>query len=131
MSLPAYQSREAISRRLQLPADTVAATLEFLCDLGLVERRGDQFQITSKDIFLGNDSPLISRHHGNWRLRVMQSLEREKKDEIHYSNAVVISKSDVEKIKRQLLDAIDANRKLVAESGSEELFCVCVDFFRP
>lgn len=129
-AIPAFQSRAAIAKRLQLPLESVSQVLDFLLQLGLVERRGDQFAITSKDVFLGNDSALISRHHLNWRLRGMQSLERERADELHYSTAVVISEKDAEKIKRQLLDAIEANRKLVRESGSEELFFVGLDFFR-
>lgn len=129
-AIPAYQSKPEISQRLGLPLDLVSAALEFLTELGLVQQNGDQFKITSKDIFLGNDSALISRHHMNWRTRAMQSLERESKHELHYSTAVVISEKDAERIKRQLLDAIEANRKLVAESGTEELYCVCIDFFR-
>lgn len=129
-AVPGFHSREAISRRLQLPLDIVTSTLEFLAELGLVEQKGDQFHITSQDIFLGNDSHLISRHHSNWRLRAMQSLDRERTDEIHYSHAVVISVEDAARIKQQLMTAIEANRKLVANSGSEELFCVCLDFFR-
>lgn len=129
-AIPEFQTRAAIASRLQLPAETVSMVLDFLLQLGLVERKGDHFLITSKDVFLGNDSALITRHHANWRLRGMQALDREKQDELHYSTAVVISGKDAEKIKRQLLEAIEKNRALVKESGSEELFCVSLDFFR-
>lgn len=129
-AIPAFQSRAAIAQRLQLPADLVSQVLDFLLHLGLVERKGDQFVISSKDIFLGNDSALTARNHMNWRLRGMQSFERERTDELHYSTAVVISEEDAEMIKRQLLDAIEAHRKLVRDSGCEELFFVGVDFFR-
>lgn len=129
-AIPGFQGKNEIARRLSLPLELVTNVLEFLTELGLVMREGDRYKISSKDIFLGNDSALVSRHHTNWRLRLMQSLERERKEELHYSTAVVISEKDAEKIKRQLLDAIEANRKLVADSGTEELYCVCVDFFR-
>jgi hypothetical protein len=66
----------------------------------------------------------------NWRLRGMQSFDRERPEELHYSTAVVISEGDAEKIKRQLLDSIEKHRELVKESGTEELFFVGVDFFR-
>jgi uncharacterized protein (TIGR02147 family) len=129
-AIPDYQNRLEIARRLQLPQETVSEVLEFLLSLGLVEQKGDRFLITSNDIFLGNDSALISRHHMNWRIRSMQSFEREKVDELHYSTAAVISEKDAVKIKLQLLEAIEKNRKLVKDSGNEELFCISLDFFR-
>ncbi|MGZ3737546.1 MAG: TIGR02147 family protein, partial [Bdellovibrionota bacterium] len=129
-AIPGYQTRAQMIQRLQLPADVVAAALDFLLQLKLVERQGDRFVISSRDIFLGSESALVSRHHLNWRLRCMQSLERESSSELHYSTAVVISEKDAEKIKRQLLDAIEKNREMVRQSGNDELFCVNVDFFR-
>lgn len=130
-AIPEFQTRNQIAKRLQISGELTDKVLSFLVEIGMVERSGHDFKITSNHIFLGNDSALIAQHHTNWRLRAMQSLEREEKNEVHYSTAVVISKADAEKIKRQLLDAIEENRKLAAESGSEELYCVTVDFFKP
>ncbi len=129
-AIPKYQSRAQMVQRLQLSSEVVAKALDFLLQLKLIERQGDRFVIVSRDVHLGTDSALISRHHQNWRLRCMQNLEQATPNEIHYSTAVVISEKDAEKIKRQLLDAIEKNREIVRQSGSEELYCVNLDFFR-
>lgn len=129
-AIPAYQSKQEISQRLQLPLAATEEILDFLETNGLVNRTSGKYAISSKDLFLGNDSPLISRHHANWRLRALTALDREQKDELHYSTAVVISTADAEKIKRILVRAIEEKRNAVKASGNEELFCVNVDFFK-
>jgi uncharacterized protein (TIGR02147 family) len=129
-AIPEYQTAESITARLNLPSETVLGVLQYLVDLGLIEEKDGRYQITSRDIFLGKDSAMIGRHHANWRIRALDSFAREREDELHYSTAVVISEADADKIKRQLLAAIEANRTTVRESGSEELYCVSLDFFR-
>ena len=68
------------------------------------------------DIFLGNDSPLTPKVHANWRVRSIDSLERETQQELHYSSVVSLSASDV----KQLLDVLsEAKIPTFAREGTK------------
>jgi uncharacterized protein (TIGR02147 family) len=128
-TIPTLRTAESISKALQLTPEMTVKTLEHLENVGLVRKNGFEFLPGSQQIRLGNDSHHILSHHTNWRLQAMQSLEREKLNELHYSGVVSLSSGDVVKIKNILLDSIKENINIVKESKEEELFCLNIDFF--
>ena len=79
---------------------------------------------------LGNDSALISKHHTNWRLQALRSMDHETKDDLHYSSAITISHKDAVKIKAMLVDSLENIRKVVHPSFAEDLYIFNMDFFR-
>jgi uncharacterized protein (TIGR02147 family) len=130
LSIPGFQTRSALAQALSLSPKKVGNILDFLVSRGLAMQKGDQFTVGKVHIHLGNDSPMIAKHHMNWRVKALQSLDQEIPGEMHYSSVVSIAKSDAEKLHRLLVDSVAAARELVASSKEEELFAVCVDFFR-
>lgn len=72
---------------------------------------------------------MISKHHANWRLQAIQSLEREQPDELHYSSAVTISKEHVPEIRKILVGAIEQVRAIVKNSPEKCLYCYSFDLF--
>jgi hypothetical protein len=74
---------------------------------------------------------MISKHHINWRLQAIRSLERKDMDGVlHYSSVVTISKKDVIEIKSLLVKAIESSKAIVRDSKEEELHSLCLDFFK-
>lgn len=128
-TIPTLRDVETISEALQLPSEKTLETLDRLEGLGLVRKEGFKFLPGLQEIRLGNDSHHILKHHTNWRLQAMQSLERERIQEIHYSGVVSLSKSDVNRIKDRLLEVIKDSIEIVKESKEEELYCLSLDFF--
>lgn len=128
--IPSYQTKEALSARLSLPVKKVSEVLEFLESCSLVTKQGQRYQRTSVTLHLGNDSPMISKHHMNWRLQAMRSLDRDEKEAIHYSSAVTIAASDLSKIKEILIQAIEQVRSRVRASKDEELYCYSLDLYK-
>ncbi len=130
VAMPEFQDKVAISKYLSLPISKVSEVIEFLVSSGLVKVNGHgRFQPGTVNLFLGNDSSLISKHHANWRLQALQSLERERAEELHYSSALTIAKSDLPKLRSILVSAIEEFREVVEKSKEEGLFCVCIDLF--
>lgn len=129
LGVPELQTKKALSEYLGLSLQRVSQVLDFLVGVGLAQEEGNRYRIGATSIHLGNDSPLISKHHSNWRMQALQSLERERPEELHYSSVVTMSRADLEKIRSILVGAIEQVRGVVRESKEEALFCYSLDLF--
>jgi uncharacterized protein (TIGR02147 family) len=129
MSIPSLQSPEALSVRLKLSLNRVKKALNFLVSRGLAERRDDRYVQGNIQMHLGNDSAMISRHHSNWRIRAMASLDEEKSNDLHYSYVATLSKEDAVQIKALIVNYIEEVQKRIAPSKEETIYSFCVDFF--
>jgi len=105
--------------------------VEFLVSCGLLAQKGDQFEAGEARIFLGNDSPLITKLHTNWRMRAIQSFDHGIIDsDLHYSTVVTLSEEDALKIRADLIKAIEVARERIRVSPPEEIHCFSMDFFK-
>lgn len=130
LSFKGGQTRESIARELGLSPRKVSEVLNFMLDTGLAQQRQGRYETGKVSIHLPSDSPMISKHHVNWRVQAIASLEREVPEELHYSSAVSIAKKDIPKIREALVAAIEKVRGIVRESPEEEIHCYSLDFFR-
>jgi hypothetical protein len=73
---------------------------------------------------------MISKHHTNWRMQAIQSLEREAESELHYSSVITVSEGDAVKIREALVKAIEQVRLIVKPSKDEALYCYNLDLFK-
>lgn len=131
VSVPTLKTREALVDRLALPANQVTQALEFLESRGLIVR-DDQglYQVGPRHIHLPDSSPNILKHHANWRLKALQSLERPiRPSEIHYAVVFSLSKADALKIREQTLKLIEDTMATVKASPEETVYCSVVDWF--
>lgn len=129
VTIPNLREPSSISRALQIPMKRTLEVLEFLRKAGLVLRDGGHYHPGKSLIRLGKNSQHILKHHTNWRLRAVDSLEREVADELHYSAVISLSKSDVARLKNQFLEFISDTLKVVRASKEEKLFAFNLDFF--
>lgn len=131
ISLLKLRTRDALVDHFNLPIERINEILEFLISINLVVRQGNRFEVGVGRIFLGSDSSMILKHHTNWRMKAIESLDRTFKTDIHFSSVVTLSSSDVRKIKEQLIKYIEDIRGIVRESSrDEELYSFCLDFFK-
>ena len=130
VSVPGYQSLEKISRRLGIGLKTSGEALEFLLRSGLIHRnKKNEIEIGKSQIHLGVDSPLISKHHTNWRLQAIRSIEKDSKEGLHYSSALSISKQDADVIKEEIIKLLKQLKPIIRNSKEEEVYCLSFDFF--
>ena len=129
LTLPDFRTKQTISSQLGLSISKTNEILDFLVSTGLADQRGDQYFTGQAQIHLGNDSKLIVRHHTNWRLRAMHSLDQEKKEDLHYSGVFSLAASDVTKIKSMVVRYVEEIVSVVKTSKEEKLAAFCVDFF--
>lgn len=128
-SIPRFQNRDAIAAHFGIPISTVNRIVEFLLSADLCRETGDGKLVMGKArTYVGKDSPLIERLHVNWRLKAMQQFNRLSDDDLMFTNAVTLSKSDFKKVKEELIQLIEKFRTRVDQSPAEELACLNIDW---
>ena len=130
LSIPEYQSFEAIAARFNLPQELVVDTVNFLENCGLIEQKNGVYRVTKKRLHLERDSTFIQRHHINWRSQALQSAEKNLPGDMHFSTVVALSKADYEKVKEVFVQAIQNARDIIRPSPEEELMAITLDVFR-
>lgn len=131
LTIEKYQWKDSIAQYFRISPKMAAEIIEFLVRLGLADQKHGRITVGTTRIHLGHDSPMIAKHHINWRLQAIQSLEREDASEsLHYSSVVSISQKDVSRIKSLLVKAIENAKNIIRDSKTEELHSFCLDFFK-
>lgn len=129
VTIKEFQTAHAIAKRLQLPRDKTNEVLTFLLDKGLIEKNGNIYQNGLTRIHLPKDSVHISRHHANWRMKALTSIDLKDPGSLHFSNVVSIAEKDVIRIRELLIQSIAEAREIVKPSPEEKLYSLCMDFF--
>lgn len=129
LSIPEFQTRDAMSQRLKIPLSRVDEVLNYLVDWGLCIKIGVTYQPARPLLHLPKDSPIISKHHTNWRLKAMQSYEAVGEENFHYSGVFSVARKDLAKIKKVIDEALIAAMAVVTASPEEDVAALCIDFF--
>ncbi len=130
VSVPGFQSPESIAKRLDLEVRQVSDALEFLIAAKLLEReKKGELTIGQGQIHIGADSPLISKHHINWRLQAIRAIERNPRDGLHYSSVISISKKDFQNVQKILVETLKEIKTIIRGSDEEQIASLNLDLF--
>lgn len=129
-SISYLQTKDKLSRELAIGPKKISEVLAFLVRVGLVQEKAGRYEYKSGHMHLPNDSPLISKHHTNWRMKAIANLETDFSEDLHYSSVVSIAEKDFPKVKEIMIEAIEKVRDLVRESPEEALVGYSLDAFR-
>jgi uncharacterized protein (TIGR02147 family) len=124
-----FQSAKSIAEYLGLDVLRANSAIQFLLETGLIEKKGSHFRIGQKRIHLGSDSPLISKHHINWRLQAIRALEKDRKENLHYSSVVTILPSDALRVRELMTKTIGQAKSIIKDSADEDVYGFSIDFF--
>lgn len=130
VTVEALDSPESIARHLRLPVLQVKEALEFLTSVGLAVHEDGRWRVGTARMHLPADSPLIAKHHTNWRMQAINSFYRRAGDDLHYSSLVTLSDADLLKAKARLIEAIEEVKAIIKDSPGEGVHCFTLDFFR-
>ena len=129
-AIPKFDHPSSIARALNLNLTQVNSALEFLVTRGLVIRNGGQLSYGELTTYANRDSQFAPRHNLNWRLKVIERLESISSSEMAFTNAIVISEADFEKVTEMIVMFIDDFRKISAPSSAEVLCCLNLDWIK-
>lgn len=129
LSIKQFQNREDIAARLGLTLAVVDRVLQFLVASGLCEKSGLRYIQRRPVLHLDRDSPNISRHHANWRLKAMSVVDEPSPDSFHYSGVVTLSKADFQKVRAVLSEALRSSFEIVKKSPEELCAALTFDYY--
>ncbi len=129
--IPRFRNPRRAADYLGLSEATVLKVFKFLVSSGLAKEKKDgTFEAVESNFHLPKESPHVFKHHTNWRLKGLESLDRKQDHDFHYSSVAGLSRGDLKKIKALLIDSVARSRDCIAQSEPEEvLTALCVDFF--
>ncbi len=130
-SIPGYQTREQIRKKLNLSDEVVGKAIEFLLRCGLcVERGTGKIAPGLQSTYIESKSPLVVSHHGNWRVKAMEKHPQlSPVDELSFTAPFSLSARDAKKIREILAQSVEKIDGMIAESPCERMFCLNVDWF--
>lgn len=128
LGVPKFQTKEAISEHFHLPLKRVSELLVELEKMGLVTTKGNRFIPTGNRTHLGKGSPMLAKHHINWRMQAVQAIEKDQ-DNFHYSSVISLSEKDAYAVKERLSKALEDIAQIVEPSKDEKVLSLCMDFF--
>jgi len=88
------QTLEQLSEKFQLSKSRTDEVLYFLCSTGLCKFENGRYHMGDQHIHVPANSPFVIRHHTNWRLRAINSLENTSPEEMNFTAPMSIAKKD-------------------------------------
>lgn len=128
-SVPSLQTVEALCEYFHLPPATITSVLSFLSESGVVVYKDGKWASLNRRFYLTSDSPHIRKHHLNWRLKAMQSIEQMHNKNLHYSSVLSLSQKDFEKVKELFIQTVEKVREIVKASKDEIVAVYNIDCF--
>jgi predicted transcriptional regulator len=129
-AIPKFNTAQSIAEELNLTRQKVNNVLDFLVSRNLVAKNNDHFNYAIFSTYVDRDSPFASKHNLNWRLKTFERLEQVARNEIVYTNPIVIAESDFERVTELIVKFIDELRKIADPSPSEILCCLNIDWLK-
>ena len=128
-SIPHLQTVDSISERFDLPLTTVNRVLLFLMQHGLCIEEKGKFRMGPSSTHLEASSPLVSRHHLNWRMKGIEKMEHFSSEELFLTLPCSLNLPAMKAIRKELVDVIERVTKIVDDAPSERVACFNIDFF--
>ena len=120
---------EVIAERFGLPLKRVKSVLEFLLSTGLCISEKGVTKMGPARTHIPAESPLVARHHLNWRLKALEAHSNLNKNELAFTAPLSVAKKDREKVRESLLKCIQEINKIVETTEAQEVACLCIDWF--
>jgi len=129
LMVPELRTRKAMIGFLGISKDVVYPVLDFFVERGIAETRGNEFWSGPTRIHLPANSPLISKHHTNWRMRAITSLDQVRETDLHYSSVMSLSEESAAAIRAALLNAIQSVEPVIKSAKDETVYTLNMDLF--
>ncbi|MBX9766582.1 MAG: TIGR02147 family protein [Bdellovibrionales bacterium] len=130
-ALPEFQEADLIAERLKIPRPLVQQVIQFLLEKGLcIKTPEGTLTYGPLSTHIGSGTPLVGRHHANWRQKAIEHLKLQSEDDLFFTSPMALAKKDIPKVREMLMSTIDSVITHVEPSPSEEVACLNIDFFR-
>jgi len=120
---------ENITEELNLPRETVANVIDFLVKHQLIIPSKQGWEPGPQSTFVPADSPLVYKHHQNWRLKGIHQMDLRSKEDLFYTSPMSLSADLAKDLRSRLVKIIQEFQKEIGPSESEVVRCLNIDWF--
>lgn len=124
------QTIEDLGMKLGIPRAELSDILNFLVVCGLCIEENGTFSIGDMHVHVPNQSPLVTKHHTNWRLQALNRLDNRTTRELFFTAPMSISKKDFNRIREMLNVFVKEAVEIAKDSTAEEVVGLNIDFFQ-
>lgn len=104
--------------------------LDFLIREGLVTQKSKKLNLGARRTHLPADSPLVTKHHQNWRLHGFQKMVMSDSENLFYTGPMALSQEVADRIREELPALIEKINKMVMSAPSSDVArCLNIDWF--
>lgn len=129
-TLDGGRTKEEICESLELDKKNVSEILDFLVKTGLCrQEKGRYFHHVSRT-HVEKDSPYYKQHHVNWRIKSIQTMDRRNNENLCFTAPLSVSEEDFQLLKEEMMTLIQKVSTVVKDSPAENVYCICMDFFK-
>jgi uncharacterized protein (TIGR02147 family) len=126
---PGMQNVDEIASHLNLPRASIKKVIDFLLRNGLSLEENGKIVPGPKQTHISHQSPLVSRHHQNWRLQGFSKMIDADEKNLFFTAPMSLSHETSELIRHKIPFFIEDMIKLVRPSKSEVVRCLNIDWF--
>lgn len=124
-----YNDADEIAQRLNVPKNQIIKVIQFLLETNLCRREKGKLKMGPAITHLNAASPIVTRHHLNWRVRAYQQMTLPEEKNFFATVPMVLSEALADKIRQELPQFIQNILTDVAPSPSESVRCLNIDYF--
>lgn len=130
-SIPSLQNVSSLITRTGLSKQKINQAIEFLVKSGICVEKNGRIEQGTNSTHLEAKSPLVSRHHSNWRIKAMEKHPNlDDETEIAYSSPMSISKEDANRIRTFVVDLVKKVSEIRDPSACEEGYFLNIDWIK-
>lgn len=129
-AIPGLDSAQAVAKHLGLEPGVVNRVLRFLVANGLCREENGKMTYGPASTHIDKESPFVNKHHQNWRIQAIQSMDRKVDDDIFFTSPMSLSKDTAAEIQKRIPDFIQSVMKISGPSESEMTACLNIDWFK-
>lgn len=119
-----------IRRLFSLKESELERILSFLIRTQLVEIESGKYVMSQQRLtYVGKDSPMLSKHHSNWRIKSLEKTMQLENSDYFMTFPMTCAKSDIEKIKSKISQFMVDVTTIIKDSEAEEQIYLGIDFF--
>jgi uncharacterized protein (TIGR02147 family) len=120
---------EGLAERLQIPAEIARKVLAFLLESGILVNQSGRLEMGVKNFHIGADSPLVIKHHQNWRIKGFQHMPYTNSRNLFFTAPMSLSQEVADRVRDELPNFIEKIVSWVGPSPSETVRCLNLDWF--
>jgi uncharacterized protein (TIGR02147 family) len=129
IAVPQITSACTLATHLKVDEAQVRRALQFLIEHGLCKDEGGRLVYGPASTHVDADSPFVNKHHQNWRIKALQTMESKNPSHLFFTAPMSLSAQARDEIRANILQFIQSTMAIVGPSPSEKVACLNIDWF--